>query len=96
VALRRGLDRAGRYALYRDAIGEDPESFNRSRFSGKTGFTVSPRSADYSEREYEDSGGRHLMTSPPLEDFLQIITPAFDRVNAPRRMVHLIATGRGG
>jgi hypothetical protein len=79
-------------------LGEDLESFNRSRFAGKTGFAVSPRSADYSEWEYEDSGGRHLMTSPPLEEFLAIVTPAFERVETRHDgfMVHLIGTGRRG
>jgi len=84
-------------ALYIEVLlGQDLESFNRSRFAGRTGFTVDPRSPDYSEWEYEDSGGRHRMTSPPLEDFLRIVRPAFDRVDTRHDgfMVHLIATGR--
>jgi len=86
-------------ALYVEVLlGEDLESFNRSPFSGRTGFTVSPRSEDYGEWEYQDSGGRHSMTSPPLEDFLRIVIPAFDRVETCHDgfMVHLIATGRRG
>jgi len=84
-------------ALYVEVLlGQDLESFNRSRFAGRTGFSVSPRSPDYSEWEYEDSGGRHWMTSPPLESFLGIVRPAFDRVETRHDgfMVHLIATGR--
>lgn len=85
-------------ALYIEVLlGPDLETFNRSRFSGNTGFAVSPRSEDYSEWEYKDIGGRHVMTSPPLEDFLDIISPAFHVVDARHDgafMVHLIASGR--
>jgi hypothetical protein len=85
-------------ALYIEVLlGRDLESFNRSRFSGRTGFVVSPRSDDYSEWEYEDVGGRHVMTSPPLEEFLNVVSPSFHAVDARHDgafMVHLIATGR--
>jgi hypothetical protein len=87
-------------ALYIEVLlGRDLESFNRSRFSGRTGFAVSPRSDDYSDWEYEDIGGRHVMTSPPLEQFLSILSSFFHSVNARHDgafMVHLIATGRRG
>lgn len=85
-------------ALYIEVLlGRDLESFNRSRFSSHTGFVVSPRSADYSEWEYEDVGGLHKMTSPPLEEFLDIVTPSFRVVGARHDgafMIHLVATGR--
>jgi predicted TPR repeat methyltransferase len=85
-------------ALYVEVLlGEDLASFNRSHFAQRTGFTVSPRSDDYSEWSYQDSGGIHLMTSPPLSQFLEIVSPAFRTVEARHDgmfMVHLIATGR--
>jgi SAM-dependent methyltransferase len=85
-------------ALYIEVLlGRDLESFNRSRFSSRTGFVVSPRSRDYSEWEYEDIGGRHIMISPPVEEFLDIVTPSFRVVDARHDgafMIHLIATGR--
>jgi hypothetical protein len=85
-------------ALYLEVLlGRDLESFNRSHFSRQTGFAVAPRSDDYSEWEYEDIGGRHVMTSPPVEEFLDIITPAFHTIDARHDgafMVHLVATGR--
>jgi hypothetical protein len=85
-------------ALYLEVLlRADLADFNRSKFAKATGFTVSPRSADYSEWEYADTGGRHLMTSPPLDDFVEIVTPAFRSVEARHDggfAVHLIATGR--
>ncbi len=85
-------------ALYIEVLlGEDLESFNRSRFSARTGFAVSPRNDDYSEWRYEDTGGIHLMTSPPLAMFLDIVTPHFQHVEARHDgafMIHLIARGR--
>jgi SAM-dependent methyltransferase len=85
-------------ALYIEILlGADLADFNRSKFAKTTGFTVSPRAADYSEWEYADTGGRHLMTSPPLDDFVAIVTPAFREVQARHDgsfAVHLVATGR--
>ena len=78
-------------------LGEDLASFNRSQFAHRTGFTVSPRSDDYSDWAYDDFGGSHVMTSPPLEQFLDIVSPAFRTVEARHDgmfMVHLIATDR--
>ncbi len=86
-------------ALYIEVLlGRDLESFNRSHFSARTGFIVSPRSDDYSRWKYEDVGGTHFMTSPPLEEFVDIMLPSFDNVDARHDgafMTHLIATGRG-
>lgn len=85
-------------ALYVEVLlGEDLASFNRSQFAQRTGFTVSPRSDDYSEWAYHDFGGAHAMTSPPLQQFLDIVSPAFRTVEARHDgmfMVHLIATDR--
>jgi SAM-dependent methyltransferase len=85
-------------ALYVEVLlGEDLASFNRSQFAQRTGFTVSPRSDDYSDWAYDDFGGRHVMTSPPLEQFLDIVSPAFRTVETRHDgmfMVHLIATDR--
>ena len=85
-------------ALYIEVLrAGDLESFNRSRFSIRTQFRVSARSQDFSEWEYEDIGGTHVMTSPPVEQFLEIISPHFRTVDARHDgafMVHLIATGR--
>jgi SAM-dependent methyltransferase len=84
-------------ALYIEVLlGKDLETFNRSRFAGRTGFVVSPRCEDYSEWEYDDTAGRHVMTSPPLEEILEVVSPFFDTVNARHDgdfMFHLIATG---
>jgi hypothetical protein len=85
-------------AIYIEVLlGEDLASFNDSRFSHDTRFAVAPRNGDYSEWQYDDSGGRHVMTSPPLEDFLAILTPRFRSVEAEHDgsfMTHLIARGR--
>lgn len=85
-------------ALYLEVLlGADLASFNSSRYAQARGFTVAPRSEDYGEWQYDDVAGRHLMTSPPVEDFLAIISPEFASVEAlhdGRFMVHLIATGR--
>ncbi len=85
-------------AMYLEVlVGEDLASFNHSRFSGRTGFEVRPLSEDYSQWSYDDSGGRHVMTSPPLERFLEVLRPSFQSVDAQHDgafMVHLVARGR--
>jgi len=85
-------------ALYVEVLlGEDLASFNRSQFAQQTGFAVIPRSDDYSEWAYQDIGGTHVMTSPPLQQFLDIVSPAFQAVETKHDgmfMVHLVATGR--
>ncbi len=85
-------------ALYIEVLlGEDLASFNRSQFAQRTGFSVVPRSDDYGEWAYQDAGGTHVMTSPPLQDFLDIVSPAFRNVEARHDgmfMVHVIATDR--
>ena len=85
-------------ALYLEVLlARDLESFNRSLFANATGFTVVPRSADYTEWRYHDSGGQHLMVSPPLEFFVDVLTPQFRMIEATHDgafMVHLIATER--
>ena len=85
-------------ALYFEILlARDLESFNASRYSSRTGFAVAPQSEDYSEWSYEDIGGRHVMTSPPLEMFLELVEGKFEDVEAKHDggfMVHLIARGR--
>ena len=85
-------------ALYVEVLlGEDLASFNRSHFAQQTGFTVAPRSDDYSEWAYQDVGGQHVMTSPPLQEVLDIVSPAFRAVEARHDgmfMVHLVATDK--
>jgi len=87
-------------ALYMEVLlARDLESFNYSDFSGATGFVVVPRSQDYTAWCYDDTGGRHVMVSPPLEFFLDVLTPQFEQIEAMHDgafMVHLIATQRKG
>ncbi len=85
-------------ALYMEILlARDLASFNQSQFAEKTGFAVVPRSEDYTDWRYDDVGGRHEMTSPPLEFFLDVLAPEFDAIEARHDsgfMVHLIATDR--
>ena len=85
-------------ALYFEVLpGAHLASFNDSRFAAETRFRVVPTTPDYEEWAYEDSGGLHEMTSPPVEHFLQWLAPSFRRVAthfAGGFMVDLIATGR--
>lgn len=85
-------------ALYFEVLlARDLESFNSSHFAGQTGFSVAPRSKDYTHWQYEDFGGRHEMTSPSLDFFLNLLAPDFNAIEARHDsafMVHLIATGR--
>jgi SAM-dependent methyltransferase len=85
-------------ALYMEVLlARDLESFNRSHFSEQTGFAVKRRSLDYTEWQYDDVGGHHKMTSPPLEFFLKLLTPEFTAIETwhdSAFMVHLVATGR--
>jgi hypothetical protein len=87
-------------ALYLEVLlARDLETFNRSRFSNGTGFIVVPRSADCTDWRYDDVGGQHIMTSPPLEFFLDLLAPEFHHIDAQHDsafMVHLIATKRKG
>ena len=85
-------------ALYVEVLlGEDVVRFNRSGYADHFGFSASPRTGDYVDWDYDDSGGKHILTSPPLQDFLDIVSPAFSAVETRHDgtfMVHLIATGR--
>jgi hypothetical protein len=84
--------------LYIEVLqGSDVASFNRSRFSQRMGFAVTPRLDEYSKWQFEGIGGLHVMASPPLEDFLEILVPLFNLVEAQHDggfMVHLIARDR--
>jgi hypothetical protein len=85
-------------ALYTEVLlGEDVMRFNGSGYAARFGFSASPRSDDFTDWEYDDSGGKHILTSPPLQGFLDIVSPEFSAVEALHDgtfMVHLIATGR--
>lgn len=87
-------------ALYVELLlPADLESFNRSRFAGKTGFSVASRGSDFVEWSYEDGAGTHIMTSPPLGEALDIFQPAFRSIDVHhdgRFMTHLVAQGRLG
>jgi predicted TPR repeat methyltransferase len=78
-------------------VGSDLADFNRSQFAQRTGFAVAPRRDDFSAWQYEDIGGLHLMASPPLEAFIEIVSPSFSSVEARHDgafMFHVIARGR--
>lgn len=85
-------------ALYMEVLlPKDLASFNRSRFSATTTFSVIPRSTDFTEWYYDDIGGRHEMISPPLLFFVDILAPHFEEIEAVHDgsfMVHLVATSR--
>ena len=85
-------------ALYMEVLlARDLESFNQSHFAGQTGFAVKLLSEDYTDWEYDDVGGCHKMTSPPLEFFVDLLAPGFNAIDARHDsgfMVHLIATGK--
>jgi SAM-dependent methyltransferase len=87
-------------SLYMEVLlARDLETFNQSQFADATGFTVFPRSTDYTAWGYYDSGGAHVMMSPPIEFFLDALAPQFETIQAKHDgafMVHLIATGRRG
>lgn len=78
-------------------LAGDVATFNASGYARATGFRVFSRTPDFVRWGYLDSGGRHEMTSPPLEFFTAPLGAAFSRVEAEHDgafMVHLIATGR--
>jgi len=93
------LVRPGGAIYWEVLLPMDLESFNSSRFAKSTGFAVTAQSHDYTEWCYHDTGGRHVMTSPPLELFIDLVAPRFQTIEATHDgafMVHLIATGRHG
>lgn len=78
-------------------LAGDVATFNASGYARATGFRVFARTPDFVRWGYLDSGGRHEMTSPPLEFFTAPFAAAFSEVEAEHDgafMVHLIATGR--
>lgn len=85
-------------ALYIELLlPEALRSFNDCGFAGRTAFRVLARSDDYRRWAYEDCGGRHLMTSPPLDWFTARLEPHFERLSVEHDggfMSHLVATGR--
>ena len=85
-------------ALYIEVLtGEALASFNSSQYAGRTGFAVTSLSADGCDWEYEDAGGVHQMTSPPLERFIETLRPTFGVVEAYNNggfMTDLVCRGR--
>lgn len=85
-------------ALYFEVlVPRDLETFNQSRYAARTGFAVTPLCHDYSDWQYDDIAGRHVMHSPPLELFLAGLSDRFRFVEAVHDggfMIHLIARGR--
>lgn len=85
-------------AIYFEALlPEDLKTFNASNYARRTGFQVEPRNPDFSEWLYRDTGGCHTMTSPPLDFFLTLLSPKFNRVEAWHDggfMTHVIALGK--
>lgn len=77
----------------------DLMSFNASHYAAETGFQVIPRNDDCSAWAYQDGGGRHDMTSPPLTLFTDLLSPHFSAVEAVHDdgfMTHLIARRKHG
>ncbi len=85
-------------ALYFEVIlPDDIEGFNATEFARSSGFHVGKRNKDYSKWFYRDMGGVHLMTSPPLEFFLDMLSPYFQAIRTEHDsvfMTHLIAYGK--
>lgn len=97
--IRGAIDctRAGGAIYLEVLLAKDLETFNLSGYTERTGFLVSPRSPDYTRWSYRDAGGEHVMTSPPLELFIEPLSESFARVEAEHDsgfMVHVIATGK--
>jgi SAM-dependent methyltransferase len=85
-------------ALYLEVLTPEAlASFNESRYAAGTGFAVTSLSLDSGDWEYDDAGGRHLMTSPPLLWFIEQLEPSFASVT-PRHhggfMIDLVCLGR--
>lgn len=85
-------------ALYLEVLlAEDLAHFNVSNYAARTGFRVVPLTADYVNWAYDDSGGRHVMTSPPLAFFEERLAGRFASLQCDHDggfMVHLRATGK--
>ncbi len=84
-------------ALYMEVLlARDLASFNNSNYAARTGFRVEPLTPDYVNWAYEDSGGRHIMTSPHLAFFEERLSGRFTSVLSTHDggfMVHLRAAG---
>jgi SAM-dependent methyltransferase len=89
--------RTGGAIYFELLLPEDLSSFNKSRYADATGFRTSPREADFSRWRYEDSGGIHDMTSPPLDFFKDALISHFANIEVihdSQFMVHMLATGK--
>jgi hypothetical protein len=85
-------------AIYWEVLlPSDLATFNDSEYARRTGFSVNPRRSDYGQWSYRDSGGDHIMTSPPLVLFTDLLSPHFAHVEATHDdgfIVHVIAAGK--
>ncbi len=85
-------------AIYLEVLLPDyVESFNKSFYSSQTGFQVIPKRPDFSKWSYQDSGGIHHMTSPPLKLFTEMLSKRFETVEAKYDggfMVHVIGINK--
>jgi len=85
-------------ALYFEIlVPRDLETFNQSRYASRTGFAVTPLGDDTCDWQYDDVAGRHIMHSPPLDMFLDLLAGKFRSVEATHDggfMIHLIARDR--
>lgn len=91
------VTRTGGAIYFELLLPEDLASFNQSKYAAITGFSTLPREADFSRWRYEDSGGIHDMTSPPLDFFSSTLSSHFENVELihdSRFMVHMLATGK--
>lgn len=81
-------------ALYFEILtAEGVATFNTSSFSRDHAFFVSPIEEDYRRWQYTDSGGTHVMLSPPLDLFMPIAKTYFSMVrcfNDGAFMHHLV------
>jgi len=99
IFLRRAIDwtNIGGTFYLEVLTGEDLMSFNRSPYAHQTGFQVIPRTPDFREWDFSDVGGQHHMTSPPIDFFVDIVSPFFSTVEIKHDsgfMIHLVCIGR--
>lgn len=85
-------------ALYLEVLApEDVAMFNSSKYARGTGFRVEGRTPDHRKWAYFDPGGRHNMTSPPLQAFVDTFQPHFHEVESKHDtgfMFHTIGWNR--
>ena len=73
------------------------DAYGASAFADASGTYTSGRSADYIKWSFNDTGGTHMLTSPPLSFFLDIFLPCFQSVDSSKvvtTMRQLVARGK--